>query len=1111
MRTLRLGGMPFLIRTLILLAVAWGATFTCASAQQLACMSTLVLADSLPTAIASIKKLPDGAYIYVNQKVVTNVQSSAFYIEEPDRSAGIKVDMGSSYTTPSMKSGNIVTLSGLMGTENGERVIKIGDVLECDYTSTACIKPLGMNIAAIMGWPVNFKVPDGDRITGLVPTGLYIKVWGRVTRKGTPDPEGYWYCYLDDGWGKRDFTDENVAGLRIYCNKAVSVNGDTLYAVGVLSTKLWESGSETVDDIVIPCLRTTSSDDLYKPGSESVYESYGPASGRVRLIGQSAPGKSVRIYSERDSIILDNVTDDWTTFTLANIPEGGTPVCASSNGYISAGRDVSMGDTDADFELTASELYIEMSSDTDSIAICSDEQAEISVLLRDCEGKGICGKQVSLTTTTGVFVENDTTAFTGTTDANGKIRVHLTAGTDGAGTAVVNAQTYPLADCSDNLDISLIGPIITMSASPKILSAAGSSVITASLSIMGVPLEGALITFNTNSESFVENGSQSYSILSDSAGKAKATLKIKNPGTVRVNAAYTDKYLHETISCATVAYIDEPWYDTGINKSHPLVVDLDGDDNGKKEVVVVNSDGYLVALDSDANVLWSQGKFGTGNNTPSCMPLDSERSGRPCVFVPSESTVNVCAYSYDGKVLAGWPVKTRYAFLNVACAIGDINLDGSPEMLAGDQCCYVWSWNPTGNWMATTDTDTSCLWVNLTGSANIVIHSSTCALGDMDNDENGIVDVVVGTVSNPGSLYGFPGDAWGSHAASGVYLDGWPKSGGNCIKTSPAIGDIDGDGMNDVAWGAEDENIHIWLSSLNSGTGDNDQQILCDMGGPVMSSPALADLDGDGKLDVIAGSDSGYVWAFNWQGQPLDGWSGGIRLDYSGDYSIDAPVSVGDANGDGKVEVVVACSDGFVYALYSDGANHEEGGKSTGPIAWADCCVSSADATVIMYNAPVIDDIDNDGLLDILVANTEGIYLFNLDVPYSSDASLYPWPTFHRDNQRTGCVTTPPSPVYASIQGIVSHDGTPISGAYIYIYKNDGSAVHVPGSDSAQRSYVLSVGSTDAVAAGVGAYCINQLDPNETYKIKVEAVGYTTTWVKNVAVTTGLTRVDVAL
>ncbi|MBI5148943.1 VCBS repeat-containing protein [Candidatus Pacearchaeota archaeon] len=79
-------------------------------------------------------------------------------------------------------------------------------------------------------------------------------------------------------------------------------------------------------------------------------------------------------------------------------------------------------------------------------------------------------------------------------------------------------------------------------------------------------------------------------------------------------------------------------------------------------------------------------------------------------------------------------------------------------------------------------------------------------------------------------------------------------------------------------------------------------------GGEINSSPALADLDGDGKLEVIIGSDDGKVYAWHHDGSLVDGWpqqtNGWVR----------SSPAVADLDGDGDTEIIVGSGDGKVYA-----------------------------------------------------------------------------------------------------------------------------------------------------------------------------------------------------
>ncbi len=73
----------------------------------------------------------------------------------------------------------------------------------------------------------------------------------------------------------------------------------------------------------------------------------------------------------------------------------------------------------------------------------------------------------------------------------------------------------------------------------------------------------------------------------------------------------------------------------------------------------------------------------------------------------------------------------------------------------------------------------------------------------------------------------------------------------------------------------------------------------------------MADIDGDGALDIVAVDTTGTVLAHSpapeGSGQPL--WS----LDVEG--SVDAPPSLADIDGDGTIEVLVASEDGRVAVI----------------------------------------------------------------------------------------------------------------------------------------------------------------------------------------------------
>jgi outer membrane protein assembly factor BamB len=71
---------------------------------------------------------------------------------------------------------------------------------------------------------------------------------------------------------------------------------------------------------------------------------------------------------------------------------------------------------------------------------------------------------------------------------------------------------------------------------------------------------------------------------------------------------------------------------------------------------------------------------------------------------------------------------------------------------------------------------------------------------------------------------------------------------GGGVWSSPALADLDGDGVADCVVGALDGKVYA-LSGR-----DGRRLWEFETGGPVHGRPALADLDGDGVVDCVVGS-----------------------------------------------------------------------------------------------------------------------------------------------------------------------------------------------------------------------------------------------------------------
>lgn len=102
-------------------------------------------------------------------------------------------------------------------------------------------------------------------------------------------------------------------------------------------------------------------------------------------------------------------------------------------------------------------------------------------------------------------------------------------------------------------------------------------------------------------------------------------------------------------------------------------------------------------------------------------------------------------------------------------------------------------------------------------------------------------------------------------------LPGWPFITEAAVNSSPAIGDLNRDGYPDVVAAAEDGKVYAidYRGKLLPGWPQERgaQDFLS-----TNSSPAIADINMDGQLEVIIGDSNGGVYVWKRDGQALSGW-----------------------------------------------------------------------------------------------------------------------------------------------------------------------------------------------------------------------------------------------
>ncbi len=324
-------------------------------------------------------------------------------------------------------------------------------------------------------------------------------------------------------------------------------------------------------------------------------------------------------------------------------------------------------------------------------------------------------------------------------------------------------------------------------------------------------------------------------------------------------------------------------------------------------------------------------------------------------------TQQVYAWNIDGSVVDGWPVSVSL-YPDGAPAFGDIDGDGEGEIVVSSRAAGTGN---TGSLKAF-HLDGSVVAgfpVSLTGGA-----TKTPVLADLNGD--GVLEVIVEERDYPDGYVGV-------YYGNGTPYPGFPVMLDYIPGSAVAVGDITGDNIPEIV---AESYYSIFAYDVNGNvlegfpfTPGNERVFS-------YSTPVLADLDGDGLREIIAGDHSlsagnGAVHVLKNDGTPLSGWP-----KYTG-YWIYGPPAVGDIDGDGNLDVTVGdqvlsgSPVSRVFAWDKDGNNLP--GWPTDPI-WA------------INNQIILADLDGDNMVELMWDdNTSG----NIYLGYNHDGTpMEGWP-----------------------------------------------------------------------------------------------------------------------
>lgn len=128
-----------------------------------------------PVSIGQAKLLENGVTAQISGGVVTAVFDDCLYIEQADRSSGIRVLIGGAPVSV----GNLIDVTGVVTTVGGEKQL-INASITAVYGVSGQVAPLGIAVPRLGGGAVNGVPSNVPKGSGLNNVGLLVRTWGSV-------------------------------------------------------------------------------------------------------------------------------------------------------------------------------------------------------------------------------------------------------------------------------------------------------------------------------------------------------------------------------------------------------------------------------------------------------------------------------------------------------------------------------------------------------------------------------------------------------------------------------------------------------------------------------------------------------------------------------------------------------------------------------------------------------------------------------------------------------------------------------------------------------------------------------------------------------------------
>jgi hypothetical protein len=190
-------------------------------------------------------------------------------------------------------------------------------------------------------------------------------------------------------------------------------------------------------------------------------------------------------------------------------------------------------------------------------------------------------------------------------------------------------------------------------------------------------------------------------------------------------------------------------------------------------------------------------------------------------------------------------------------------------------------------------------------------------------------------------------------------VEGWPFALPEAPSGSPAVGDLDGDGRAEIVVSLVDGRVYVLDVDGTVRLGWPHQ-----LGAPIRHGPRLADIDGDGRVEIVVVTESGFAHALGLDsGRALPGWPVCLDARNDGEQVWAAP-TLADLHPHHGLEVVLVGTAGTVQVFGADGV----------PLpGWPVRRRTLSDGRIPASYAPAAaGDLDGDGVLEVVVGWDDG-------------------------------------------------------------------------------------------------------------------------------------------